>query len=388
MKFKETILKSVAMIFIIGLFFTFKSNITFASVTLVATDVTLTSVTLWSNNLTPNSFYKFEVSSIAGTKSLQINADTTGYAEARFVNLSPNLHYTGTVKKYDTTAQSFLTTDMGTVSFGTFGPLSISNDPSYDFGTKNVGTSTDHTFTIQNTSSTDTIASMTATSLAPFYFKNGIYPGTGGTCSTTLSMHASCTVVISYVPTLAKSYDGSFSISYFYGSSNNVTYARELKGAATLPTSGATHTAPGLPGIPTLPLNTQTTQTTTTTVESQTTGNQLIPCGIERYREGTKIDNVDVGGTVKDYCTFKDLLTLINTVINFILFKLAIPIAAIMFCYVGFLMVTSGGSSESRDVAKRVGGNVVKGLILAAASYIIVKAVLVALGFDGSWIGF
>ena len=38
-----------------------------------------------------------------------------------------------------------------------------------------------------------------------------------------------------------------------------------------------------------------------------------------------------------DDCGFNDFITLINRVISFILFNLAVPISAIMFAYAGFL---------------------------------------------------
>lgn len=87
-------------------------------------------------------------------------------------------------------------------------------------------------------------------------------------------------------------------------------------------------------------------------------------------------------------CGFKDLMTLVNNVINFILYGMVIPIAAIMFAYAGFELVTSGGSTEKRGLAKKVFTNVVIGLIIAVASTIIVKLILSTLGFDASWILF
>ena len=81
-------------------------------------------------------------------------------------------------------------------------------------------------------------------------------------------------------------------------------------------------------------------------------------------------------------------MTLVNNVINFILYGMVIPIAAIMFAYAGFELVTSGGSTEKRGLAKKVFTNVVIGLIIAVASTIIVKLILSTLGFDASWILF
>jgi len=96
----------------------------------------------------------------------------------------------------------------------------------------------------------------------------------------------------------------------------------------------------------------------------------LIPC-----------DNVEVE------CNFSTLMILVNTVISFIFLKLVIPIAAIMFFYAGFLMVTSGGSTESRTKAKSIFKSTVFGLIFAAASWLIVRTILNILGFQDTGIG-
>jgi hypothetical protein len=89
-------------------------------------------------------------------------------------------------------------------------------------------------------------------------------------------------------------------------------------------------------------------------------------------------------------CGFKEFIDLINNVIEFILFKMAIPIAAIMFAYAGFLMVTAGGeAAHARQEAKEIAMNTVIGLIFAAAAFLIVKTILSILGYtDASWIGF
>lgn len=93
-------------------------------------------------------------------------------------------------------------------------------------------------------------------------------------------------------------------------------------------------------------------------------------------------------GSAEKPCDFNALMMLINKIISFILFALALPIAAIMFAYAGFLMVTSGGSAESKGKAKNIFTNAVFGIVIAAGSWLIVKTILTILGFDGGWIGF
>ncbi len=91
----------------------------------------------------------------------------------------------------------------------------------------------------------------------------------------------------------------------------------------------------------------------------------------------------------KDNCDFNQFMTLINNVVKFMLFKLALPIAGIMFAYAGFIMVTAGESaSEARTKAKGIFMNALIGLCIAATCWIIIYSILKVLGYDGGWIGF
>lgn len=113
----------------------------------------------------------------------------------------------------------------------------------------------------------------------------------------------------------------------------------------------------------------------------------LVPCGTERTPvvdtpEGRK------GGEVINPCKIDHVFELINTVINFILFQLALPISAIAFVYAGFRLMFSGGGGEAKTQAKDVFVGVAMGLFFVAASWLIVHLVLSVLGYDGSWIGF
>ena len=92
-----------------------------------------------------------------------------------------------------------------------------------------------------------------------------------------------------------------------------------------------------------------------------------------------------------DDCGFKDLITLINSIVKFILVNLAIPISAIMFAYAGFELVTSGGNTEKKSQAKKIFINVAIGLIFVAAAFLIVQTVLSIAGYQTNgwnWFGF
>lgn len=105
----------------------------------------------------------------------------------------------------------------------------------------------------------------------------------------------------------------------------------------------------------------------------------LIPCNnMTTAPDGT----VTPAGS----CDFDDLMTLIDTMIKFLIFKMVIPIAAILFAYTGFSMVTAPGA-EAKTKAKDTFSSVVIGLIIAVAGYLIVKTLLSILGYNGAWIG-
>jgi len=93
--------------------------------------------------------------------------------------------------------------------------------------------------------------------------------------------------------------------------------------------------------------------------------------------------------TYEKPCDFNALMALVNKVVKFILFGLAVPIAAIMFTYAGFLLITAGGEAAgARTKAKGIFKNALIGLVLAAAAWLIVNTILSILGYEGSWIGF
>jgi len=98
---------------------------------------------------------------------------------------------------------------------------------------------------------------------------------------------------------------------------------------------------------------------------------------------------VPCGGANESPCNFNQLMALINKVIHFILYDMVIPIAAIMFAYAGFLLVTAGGEAAgARTKAKSIFTNTVIGLVLAVAAFLIIRTILSILGYQGSWIGF
>ena len=104
---------------------------------------------------------------------------------------------------------------------------------SYNFGTRTLTTVNETTITITNSGEVN--ATTLAMNLsAPFTFKGATYPGTGGTCGTTLNFGQSCTIVVNYTPAAAVLSSQSFSISYDNGF-NSTSSSMTLSGTGTTP---------------------------------------------------------------------------------------------------------------------------------------------------------
>ncbi len=118
-------------------------------------------------------------------------------------------------------------------------------------------------------------------------------------------------------------------------------------------------------------------------------GSNLVPCGTDRGEVITENGKETADSRkILNPCGFDDILAFINNTINFLLFKLALPVSAMMFAYAGFLLITSGGEANKKTHAKEIFWNVAIGLIIAAASFVIVNTVLSIAGYTGDWTHF
>src|SRR6185437_10827562 len=81
--------------------------------------------------------------------------------------------------------------------------VTISNAPLFDYGTQPLGSNNDQTFTLSNTGGVPATSLAGAGLSAPFSFKGGSYPGSGGTCVGSLANGATCTIVVTYSPTVS-----------------------------------------------------------------------------------------------------------------------------------------------------------------------------------------
>lgn len=99
----------------------------------------------------------------------------------------------------------------------------------------------------------------------------------------------------------------------------------------------------------------------------------IIPCGLNSSN-----------GVVTDPCTFNHLITLAQNVINFLIFRIAAPLGAIMFAYAGFLYVTNRGNEGQVTQAHEIFLYVFWGLVIALAAWLLVNFILVFLLGDAS----
>jgi hypothetical protein len=89
-------------------------------------------------------------------------------------------------------------------SAGSTGPgdtaLVISDAPMFDFGARDLGSATPHTFMVTNTGDAEATGINAVALPAPFRFAGGSYPGNGGDCTDALSSGSSCSLVVEYAP--------------------------------------------------------------------------------------------------------------------------------------------------------------------------------------------
>ncbi len=118
----------------------------------------------------------------------------------------------------------------------------------------------------------------------------------------------------------------------------------------------------------------------------------LVPCGTDK-EPITPVVNPDgtstseTGGEIINPCGFNHFFELVNNVVDFLLFYLAIPIAAIIFAFAGIKLVFSGGNAGQMEKAKSTMIDVAIGLALAAGAWLIVHTILQLLGYTGQSFG-
>lgn len=86
--------------------------------------------------------------------------------------------------------------------------------------------------------------------------------------------------------------------------------------------------------------------------------------------------NTVAAGVTTDACGWVDVVNQISVVINFLIFKIAAPLGAIMFAYAGFLYITNGGNESKIKQAHDMFLYVFIGLVVALAAWLTMNFVL------------
>jgi hypothetical protein len=141
--------------------------------------------------------------------------------------------------------------------------LAFADGTTYDFGQKNVGSSTDVTMVINYSGTIDATSVSASNPSAQYNFKGGSFPGTGGTCSATVN--SNCTIVLTFTPDSAAVFNDTVTISYDNGSGPvNINRNITGEGISTTPTKIAAIGPTGIITGDCIPL----------TIESQTDNNE------------------------------------------------------------------------------------------------------------------
>lgn len=117
-------------------------------------------------------------------------------------------------------------TQAGEIAF-----LTISDTPLFDFGIQPVESVTDKTFTVSN------LGSKPATEInggfylsLAFSYKDGAFPGTGGTCESMLEALEMCTIVVSFSPKYTGIAETPLILEYFNGTQSTSVNGPTLHG--------------------------------------------------------------------------------------------------------------------------------------------------------------
>ena len=85
---------------------------------------------------------------------------------------------------------------------------------------------------------------------------------------------------------------------------------------------------------------------------------------------------VPCGGPGEDACTFEHLTVMVNNVVQFALFNIAIPVAVIVVVIGGVMIMTSGGNESKIARGKQMVTGTFVGLLIAFGAWLIVETVI------------
>jgi len=97
----------------------------------------------------------------------------------------------------------------------------------------------------------------------------------------------------------------------------------------------------------------------------------LVPCG--KATDGS------------DACTIDDFFTMLALVYDFLVWKIASPLAILAITIGAVVLMTSAGNPAQAGTGKKILWAAIIGLVLVFLSWLIIKTILDAIGYTGAW---
>lgn len=101
---------------------------------------------------------------------------------------------------------------------------------------------------------------------------------------------------------------------------------------------------------------------------------QLIPCGQPAGTPNIIVNGISVVTT--NQCGFNDLIILMNTIIKFLLFTVAVPLTALGFMWAGASLVLNQEKEKAWSEAKERFENIAIGFGIMLGAYVLIKGVI------------
>ena len=84
-------------------------------------------------------------------------------------------------------------------------------------------------------------------------------------------------------------------------------------------------------------------------------------------------------------CGISDFFTMLGSIYSFLVLEIATPLAVVALTIGGIIMMISAGNPNLMSLGKKIFYAAIIGLALAFCSYLIIKFVLGAVGYTGSF---
>ena len=76
------------------------------------------------------------------------------------------------------------------------------------------------------------------------------------------------------------------------------------------------------------------------------------------------------------------MFALLNKLIEFLIKVILFPVAILLFVYAGYKYITAQGNPSKRANVKKMIGNLILGMVIILTSWVVVKTVLLLIGYD------